>query len=125
MTVKEYVIKKNKILEDISGIVLVPENQITDPDETPELGADDGDESICPYCIIYGNPYFDTKTNICMRCPMEQDNNACSKDNSTYQSITLQIGLRLSEVEAVQILCDEYNKSNGYKPIDWDTGNEQ
>ena len=74
MTTKEYLIAKNAIVKRVTGLTLVPEDQIVD---TPKVvltsdKEDDGKlhSGICPYCILY-------ISNDCVECPMTKANNRC------------------------------------------------
>ena len=78
MTTREFLIKKNKIVKKVTGITLVPEDQIEDIypvfleayEGTSTLVAD-----LCPYCVAYP---------VCDDCPMYIAGNSCENDDSTW-----------------------------------------
>lgn len=83
MTPREYIEKKNSIIEKYTGIVLVPEDQIIDlpVEQVGKLSIHNGDEPACPYCIVYG-------AGTCKDCPMHEAGNGCTDgSHSTYRKV--------------------------------------
>jgi hypothetical protein len=73
MTVREYIIEKNKLIYDQLGLILVPEDQIIDIE--PMKISEEADYLACPYCIKY---------LFCHGCPMNKADNNCNNLNSSY-----------------------------------------
>ena len=101
MTVLEYINKKNTIVEEYTGYILIPDNQKVDLPITPKMVSDMvaylevtseipitvGENPLvyanCPYCAEYNT--FDTD---CGNCPMELAGNNCnSSEDSTFLSV--------------------------------------
>lgn len=99
--------KKNQILFDLTGIILVPEDQIEDC-EVKELFSD-SDDLCCPYCRVY-------LANNCVNCPMAVAGNRCSMHTSStyYQIINVVHPKIIAEIPKIIDLVNEYNQSNGF-----------
>ena len=82
MTTKDFLIKKNKIVFDVTGVVLVPPNQIEEVEfrELRSYFAEDLSAYICPYCHIYYEGVLR-----CSGCPMAEKGNLCEIEGSTWQ----------------------------------------
>ena len=125
MTPMEYTIRKNAILFDLTGVVLVPANQIKDvepikmQEETKPNRINDG--KICPYCLVYlsfGNE--PEKETSCEDCPMGKANNRCDEDKDDNEGTYMHVrhilrskGLIISsigELLEIQALVKEYNQ---------------
>jgi len=79
MTTKQYIHKKNDIVLRVTGVILVPADQIVDIPpvllSTEPISWLDG--SICPYCRAF------QKEEDCPDCPMYLANNRCSSSSNT------------------------------------------
>ena len=87
MTTLKFMKKKNKILKKITGITLIPKDQLVEVEAKPlTLGRP---ESICPYCILFIKSYE------CEDCPMAIKNNRCSDQRNTdsYEQMVYHYGL--------------------------------
>ena len=112
MTVTEFMQKKNEILRDITGLTLVPEEQIVEVPKTMlnTDSTDIGNGDICPYCRIFMN---------CNGCPMDIAGNNCDiSDNSTYEAVATEYNsLRgtysFYEEPMIKVLVEQYNKELG------------
>ena len=79
MSVVEFLKRKNEIVKAVTGVILVPEDQIMDIPEDERTPLDLNDDlseydflgtEYCPYCALY----FD---NDCEGCPMYEAGNRC------------------------------------------------
>ena len=78
MTVSEYIRRKNEMIFKHTGIVLVPEDQIEECEQS-ELDIC-ADSWACPYCTIY--------IANCGECPMGKAGNVCNiSPNNTYAKV--------------------------------------
>jgi hypothetical protein len=108
MTVEEYIRKKNEILYDITGITLVPEDQIIDID--PMKLSIESDSKACPYCIEYLFKY-----ESCKSCPMFLAGNECVvNDNNTYEETRNGLEGSIIKIKKIRDLIKEYNESNEF-----------
>ena len=88
----EYLIAKNKLIKDVTGLVLIPEDQLVDHKFNNQdigrfipKGYLSGDN--CTYCIKYihnRNPR--TTRDKCKGCPMDKANNNCFCSWSTFEA---------------------------------------
>lgn len=108
MTAKQYMKRKNNILEDMSGVVLVPKEQIVKTSFIlmNPIGTN---ANICPYCLIY---------NDCIDCPMENEDNNCGEDHSSYNKTMDELRTRtkyksIHEVPEIIDLVKQYNAELG------------
>jgi len=105
MTVEEFLIKKNKIFYDLTGAVLVPDDQIIDVEkEFGDIELSTGrDDLACPYCHIYEDD--------CRSCIMKEKGNKCEENkNSTYGYITSKLGYLSGNRDLIK-LVKEFNDS--------------
>ena len=72
MTVTEYIKRKNKIIFDEIGVILVPKSQIAECEQW-ELNMH-SDADMCPYCLVYNQ---DGEEDNCEGCPMFDAGNSC------------------------------------------------
>ena len=103
MSVKEYIKKKNEILKEHTGITLVPEDQITNPELLTKLNMG-LDRFFCPYCVLYS----------CYECPMSKAGNECMDNDSSYQRIRKDTNNRLRSIHTpfhseLKELVEEFN----------------
>lgn len=80
MTTKEFIQKKNRIVKDATGVLLVPENQIIDEPRVQlmECGVSALHGGLCPYCCLRKENIEPGMTRIsCETCPMALANNKC------------------------------------------------
>jgi hypothetical protein len=110
MTVREYINQKNSILLKISGVQLVPDDQIIDV--PPMWLYISGDAGICPYCVAY--------KDICEHCIMHLSGNRCNSGDNTYSKVLAgmqkQDKLRyanICDLPEIQALVKEFNKQFG------------
>lgn len=113
MTVIEFIQRKNAILEDITDIRLVPDDQIIDVEPRylklkglTEQSKNDG--LICPYCILYAD-------DDCHGCVMRDKDNECNRSgDATYDMIKENLNEKdigyIYEIPAIVQLVAEYNK---------------
>ena len=87
MSVVELIQRKNKIIFDDLGVVLVPEDQIQEcPKHKLSL---ETSTSACPYCHVYNVGMGD-----CEGCPMAEAGNYCeAAEGSTWEAFTEAITL--------------------------------
>lgn len=118
MTPMEYMHKKNALIEDATGLTLIPENQIKDI-EIKELSLDN-DIYACPYCEEYYPMGGDTE---CNGCPMFEKENSCFAWNSSYRGVMNSLersfpdhyGVSIVEhIPGIEDLVIQYNKENGF-----------
>ena len=117
MTTKEFIIKKNKIVKKVTGITLVPEEQIVD---TPivylenKSRSDKLDADICPYCTTFKN---------CIDCPMDTADNHCGNPKSTWaHANTLWVTTKKGN-KKLRKLVNKYNKAQNISDLQtllWD-----
>ena len=78
MTPVEYMHKKNALVKDYTGLILIPEDQIIEV-EPRQLYEDD--DEICPYCAVFS-------VYACENCPMKEAGNECVIDSgNTYDRV--------------------------------------
>lgn len=111
MTIVEYIKRKNKILKEITGIILVPESQIK---EIPAIKLDIDrydDSGICPYCLVYLDHSKEYELEPCKGCPMKEQGNDCLNKElqSTYRQIINKLNTAIYAVSAIRNLATEYN----------------
>lgn len=110
MTVVEFITRKNKIIFDKLGVILVPEDQII---ECEQIKLDICNASYaCPYCHIYAFNFE------CRGCPMANAGNACSDSHSSWRAFydkankakkITRIGHWYIEQPELVALYDQYN----------------
>ena len=114
MTPKEFMIEKNKIFFNLTGITLIPKDQLVDIELVP-LSTDSASEA-CPYCMIYNY------TDDCTGCPMAEAGNNCKQNiRGTFRRVSdkvIQSGIRFTETPELVNLVVEYNVANSFKPDD-------
>lgn len=80
MKVTKFIKQKNKIIHKLTGITLVPEDQIQ---KVPKHELTfKNDATACPYCHL-----FLLRNNSCEECPMHKAGNGCNSQSiksSTY-----------------------------------------
>ncbi len=113
MSAKTYIRKKNEILKKHTGMVLVPEDQITECEAKPLSMRDD--MSACPYCLAYEN------VGDCTGCPMYEANNGClASYTSTYECMVRNLNFKslISDNHPWHLelreLIHDFNKSHGF-----------
>ena len=109
MSVIEFLNKKNKIVFDVTKLILIPEDQIEevkkvkliiDPDNKEDL--DSLHTNICPYCIIYK----------CNDCPMNMAGNCClgNMDSTWYEANSVWMDKAIKkDKDRLSKLINEYN----------------
>ena len=117
MSTIEYVKRKNKLVEDQFGHILVPEDQIKEVTKNKLSMVDD--MNACPYCIIYYVGGLDYER--CKGCPMQEAGNGCLMNApSTYGTVTDAIDTitktssSIIATDGLSELIDEFNESNGF-----------
>lgn len=116
MTVSEYIRKKNKIIFDVCGLTLVPEEQI---EECPQFELSTIDDTYaCPYCRVYLD-YDD----FCAKCPMSKAGNCCVDDSTdTYFVVANALGFSIVSnkrvIEKLEPLIEQYNNELKLKEKD-------
>ena len=107
MTVVEFISRKNTILREITGVTLVPADQILEVESKPLSSEKTSDAGICPYCVIYVG-------NRCIDCPMYKANNGClnsdEEDTGTYKQVIIALNTRIAAVPEIQSLVREFNQ---------------
>ena len=111
MTTLKYLKKKNKILKKVTGLTLVPKEQLKNVKlkKPLHIGEVFDDVSICPYCVLY------MKNGSCTKCPMDKAGNSCilSPDN-TYTAVLNKlhdIGYScIGSVPKIRKLVEKFNK---------------
>ena len=80
MKVTKFIKRKNKIIYNLTGIILVPEDQIVEvPKHKLNIA---GGEGSCPYCLVYIDDID------CEDCPMAKANNECTRtENNTWDQL--------------------------------------
>ena len=118
MSVVEYLTRKNKMIEELCGVTLVPEGQIVEIEKRPLSMENDGEA--CPYCqIYYSYDPMNNKVN-CTGCPMYMQGNGCNfyESNSSWGRVRSKIGV-ITDNDTIEpqlfSLIEEYNESNGFK----------
>ena len=117
MTIVEYIKRKNQIIFDETGLVLVPEDQIVEVELFNQLSID-SDATACPYCQIYMKV-------CCYGCPMAIAGNRCGdrfNDSSMYPKVIKKIGdcsLVSSFAPQLLNLINEFNQSYTFMEV-WD-----
>ena len=105
MSTLTYMKKKNKILKKLTGITLIPKDQLVSLEAT--YLSIESDSAICPHCIAYG------KYN-CKDCPMAIAGNKCSIDeDNTYDQIIDALPsnyYNIYQVPAIKKLVKKFNK---------------
>lgn len=99
MTTVEFINKKNKILFDLTGIMLVPEDQIQECEQKELFSCND--VYCCPYCQVYYNYN-------CKGCPMHKAGNGC-EDGSTYDQVFYRLDASICSIREIKELVEQYN----------------
>ena len=109
MTTLEYMEKKNEIIYKLTGVTLIPKDQLIEVEAKPLSTG--GDDECCPYCVIYRTEHDFTD---CYNCPMSKANNECDLDDgSTYDQVLRKLDPSLDGIhEIIEIiaLVEEFNK---------------
>jgi len=115
MSVVEFMKRKNEIVKAVTGVILVPEDQIIDIPEDKRKPLDLDDDlseydflgtGYCPYCALY----FDDG---CEGCPMFEADNDCNQDNNGTWAKANKIWTEIStkkDWKKLRDLVTEYNK---------------
>ena len=117
MTSKQYLKRKNKIVKRVTGLTLVPKDQIK---KHPFAELDTGDyylskagelltSDICTYCVLYID-------NDCVDCPMHKAGNACqANDYSTWKKANILWGKKSLKTDWQELidLANQYNDEEG------------
>ena len=108
MSTLELMIKKNAIFEELTGVTLIPDDQLVDTVRMPLSSR--SSVLACPYCQLYNH-------NIdCTECPMAKANNNCKfTENSTFDQVNRHLLCSIPDEPALIKLIAEYNKSNGFE----------
>ncbi len=90
MTTKRFLKKKNKIVKRVTGLLLVPKDQIVDRPNVLLNNDSKGlvlSSDVCPYCV---DRYTSTMIE-CSDCPMALAGNSCqgNPDSTWYKANTL------------------------------------
>ena len=109
MTTTDFLIKKNKIVFEVTGVGLVPLDQIEEVEfrklehYSPVVLCG----NICPYCHIYGFEILQ-----CSGCPMVEKGNPCGTEDSTWQraSTLWSEKSKWRDRKKLSNLIEEYNK---------------
>jgi hypothetical protein len=115
MTSKQYLEAKNEIVKRVTGVTLIPEDQIIEhkfvelfPVYPKELYGE-----ICTYCQTY-----DVKETYCEECPMSTAGNICEDNtDSTWHKANLE-WIKLAteyDKEELENLAVQYNDEQGKK----------
>ena len=114
MTIVEYIIRKNKIIFEETGVVLVPEGQIVETPMVTSPLAMTSDGDFCPYCEVFGQDMdYD-----CEGCPMYEADNYCNDSDSSWKEVKESLWVNsifLSKKlhPKLKKLVEEFNISNG------------
>lgn len=114
MSTKKFLRKKNKLVKRVTGVTLIPKDQIV---ETPRVQLDDNDydslnADICPYCHIY-RTHINAFQHTCDECPMAKAGNKCESKlpSSWKEANNLWIDKATkSDQQELQELVVQYNK---------------
>lgn len=118
MRVIDFIKKKNKLVFDETGVILVPEDQIIDL--VPRKLSMHTDSSMCPYC----NEFLYDDRGECYDCPMNKAFNKCTgldeagnrQDNDSYAfSLEALDGKSVISIPGMSELVDRYNAENGFQ----------
>lgn len=115
MKVKKFLKKKNKIIKKVTGMDLIPKDQIK---KTPfkhlsfytNFDINVLSAAICPYCISY-QKYTD-----CSGCPMSDAGNKCitNPESTWHKSKDIWIEKATKkDKKKLKKLCNQYNKEEG------------
>jgi Tfp pilus tip-associated adhesin PilY1 len=111
VTTLKYLKKKNKILKKVTGLTLVPKEQLKNVKlkEPLYVGEVLDDVSICPYCVLY------MKDSSCTECPMYKAGNSCVfSPNNTYAAVLKELhdlGYEcIGSVPKIRKLVEKFNK---------------
>ncbi len=111
MTTKDFLIKKNKIVFEVTGVVLVPLDQIEEVEfrELESFFTTTLCGDICPYCLIY---YSQMGALRCSGCPMAKKGNLCRTGGSTWKraSTLWSEKSKLKDHAKLNKLIRKYNK---------------
>ena len=121
MRMTELIKRKNKILFDLTGLTLVPFNQVEELEKKILVEAGDvgegilSDSMICPYCVVAAQTH-DGGVD-CSDCPMSMAGNSCNRspdeEDSTYTAMIKKLATlgysQLNEVPGMDDLVREYN----------------
>ena len=117
MSVVEFMKRKNEIVKAVTGVILVPEDQIVDiPEDKRVLLAQKKKYDLfeyhflnadyCPYCALYIN-------NECKGCPMYEAGNRCDQGKYNTWTKANKIWTEIStkkDWKKLRDLVAEYNK---------------
>jgi len=109
MTSLEYMQKKNKLVEKVTGKILVPDDQLINvPYSEHFIPRDSLKGSNCPYCNIYYNDNIK-----CSKCPMYKDNYCIDVDSTYYKANILWRDLSTNDNKNELLdLGEQYKRSN-------------
>ena len=112
MKVTEFIRRKNEILFDLTGVTLVPEDQIEEVEAKP-LHGNWSNGGLCPYCRVY-EQLADGLVD-CSQCIMSKRGNECNGFNSTYRQMTTAlhdngISAAYKRIPEIMALAREYNE---------------
>lgn len=117
MTVIDYINRKNEIIKRITGLTLVPEEQIQEVPVLELKPENENDADICPYCLYYKKEQDDFDTS-CGECPMELHDNQCYELGSTYIEVSNKLNYVykdttfIGDIPEIQALVKQFNTSN-------------
>ena len=119
MTSKQYLKRKNKIVERVTGFTLVPKKQIkkhpfAELDTLDSYISRPGEiltADICTYCVLY-------LRNNCKDCPMHKAGNDCQDiDRSTWK-LANRVWIEKAQKtdwQELEDLANQYNDEKGVK----------
>ena len=115
MKVSKFIKKKNKIVKAVTGVILVPDGQVTNMTYKPELDCDNARDAeylhsgLCPYCVVYLN---NDEGRPCIGCPMHTAGNQCQDPNSTWHNVNKRWTAKASPADrkALFKLVKKFNK---------------
>jgi len=112
MTSKKYLKKKNKLVKRVTGLVLVPKDQIKKHPFVllKDMYATDMlHEDICTYCILYAD-------DMCISCPMHKADNECNyNSDSTWRRANDSWVAKATKEDQKELseLVQQYNREEG------------
>ena len=109
MTSLEYLIKKNELVERVTGKILIPSDQLEDVPYSEEFKpSEDLNGSNCPYCVALA------PCDTCEPCIMYKRGNECINPSSSYtiaNNVWLELATDEDREELYQLGLD-YERSN-------------
>jgi len=106
MTTLEFLKEKNKLVKDVTGLILTPKDQLVDIPKVQLHTFKDSTETlsreICPYCTAF----------YCCDCPISKANNECGYKDSTWKVANEAWKIKATKADHNKLmqLVDKYNQ---------------